>query len=485
MGLNKGNKIFEVLIGISAITSIVFLLIVESFNNISLDDIGFALRLQKVNVWNFMMELYFTWQGRFMGFLLYGILMKSYFLFHSMLPSSILLYVLNITLLARALMNFYKLGAYYSVLNAIILHQLYIYSMFDLSSYFWMCTKGYTLMMSLSLFAFSDLLYNKRIAWDNYVILFISFAFLGCSYEIFAPIILLFMGCLLLFKLQQSKYNVTILLSENKKLVFSFAICLLFFSLMIIAPGNWIRMNVYAKDTNFVFSDYIFVVFKNCLQLIKLLFFRMHYFLAAGILLLVISQQVNISSKQKIINTFFLKRILFYALVSVGSCFVSILLNTFAIGDRMEMRAFNHINLFCFLFLGFSIYELATYNLCKKIAAYALPLCLVFVIVCNTYTTLKAVPELRAYQESVNHRMDQLELLRTNGNKETIKLKHLDVAEFYSIDDLWKLVVPKFSSRVLLKPNEVSNNVDNYFNKTYREYYKLDFDVITDLSYEL
>ena len=149
----------------------------------------------------------------------------------------------------------------------------------------------------------------------------------------------------------------------------------------------------------------------------------------------------------------------------------------------MELRAFNHINLFCFLFIGFSLYEFAKSGLHKKLIVYSLPLTLLFVIVCNIYCSLKSVPELRAYKESVNVRMEKLEMLRTNENKETIKLSPLHIAEFHSVDDLWKLVVPKFTGRPLLKPNEVSKSNGNYYNKKYREYYKLDFDVITDLSY--
>ena len=479
------KKINEGLLVVAAITSIVFLVIVESFNNLTLDDIGFALHLQKGSIWNFITEMYFTWQGRFMGFLISGIQMKSYFFFDSMMPFSVLLYILNIFLVSKSLVNFFSIKTIYSLLYAIILFQLYVYSMFDISSYFWLCTKGYTLIISLSLFAVSELIVNKRLTWYDYIILFITFAFLGCSYEIYAPVILLFLGCALMYKLHRSKYDIKVLLSEKKKLVYSFTVCLLFFSLMVIAPGNWVRMNVHSKYSNLAFSEYFFTVIKNSLQIIKLLFFKAHYLFAAGILLLGIFQQVNFPSRKRKNNMDVLKRILFYAFISCGSCFVSILLNTYAVGARLELRAFNHINLICFLFISFALYEFAISDLHKKLIANTVSLSFLFVIVCNIYCSFKSVPELIAYQESVNDRMEKLEILRNNGNKETIKLKPLDGAEFHSVDDLWKLVVPKFTPRVLLKPNEVSNSIDNYYNKTYRKYYKLDFDVITDLSYEL
>jgi hypothetical protein len=483
MELINKRKLIKVIMVTAAITSIAFLAVVEAFNDISLDDIGFTLILKNGSIWSYMVEMYFTWQGRFMSFFLIGLQLKSYLFFNTMLPFTIFLYVVNILLLTVTLMRFFKTKLFYSFLFAIIFHQLYVYSMLDISSYFWMCTKSYTLIMSVSLFALSEIIYNMRQKWYDYVVLLITFAFLGCSYEIYAPIILLLMGCVLLYKLYQSKVKTVLI--EEKKFVFSFAVCLLFFSLMIIAPGNWVRMNVYAKGPGFVLSTYIFTVFKNSIWLIKMLFLKAHYFVIAGILLFAIISQLNIQIRPRKSVRSILRRILFYAFISAGLCFVSISLNTFVVGDRMIMRAFNHINLICFLFIGFSLYEVVSSELLKKMPAFILPLTVTFVIGCNIYCFFKSVPELKAYKESVNVRMTQLELLRTNGNRETIKLKSLNAAEYHSVDDLWKFLIPTLTPQLLLNPNEVSNRVNHYYNIKYREYYKLDFDVTTDLSLEL
>ena len=194
--------------------------------------------------------------------------------------------------------------------------------------------------------------------------------------------------------------------------------------------------------------------------------------------------QSNNSSIQNIRISGSLRRILFYASISAGLCLVSILLNVYAIGARLQLRAFNHINLICFLFIGFALNEIALFGLYKKLIPFGLPLSLVFVIFCNTYSSFKSVPELRAYKESVNARIEKLEQLNANGYKGTFKLEPLDVAEYHSADDLWKFVDPKFVPGVLLRPNDVSKRVNNFYNTTYRKYYKLDFDVITDLSYD-
>lgn len=479
------KKINEGLLLLAAVSSIVFLFIVEFFNNMTLDDIGFSLLLQRENLWKFITEMYFNWQGRFLGFFITGIQMKSYFLFKSMIPFSAVIYVLNIFLVSRSLVNFFKIKTIYSVLYAIVIFQLYVYSMFDISSYFWMCTKGYTFFICLGLFAFSELLVKKRDQWFDYLILFVVFAFLGCSYEIFAPSILLFMGCVLLFKLHLSNYRIGALVLENKKLVYSFAVGTFFFILMVIAPGNLVRMKANSSFSELVFSDFIFTVWKNSVQLLKLLFLKIYYFLAAGSLFLAMSFKHEASSVQTVTRTSLFKRILSYSLIGGGLCLISIILNVFAVGARMELRAFNHINLFCFILIGFSIFELASFGLNKKFTSYALSISLIFVFVCNLFTSFKSIPELQSYKESLQARIDKLEQLRETGNRKTIKLDLLHVAEFHSVDELWKIVIPKIKTRALLKPNEVSNNIDNFYNISYREYYKLDFDVVTDLSFEL
>ena len=480
------KKTIEVLMVFAAITSMVFLVIVESFNNITLDDIGFALQLKDNSVWNFMMGMYFTWLGRFMGFLISGIQMKSYFLFNSMLPFSILLYILNIFLVSKSLVNFFKIKTIDSLIYAIILFQLYVYSMFDISSYFWMCTKNYTFEMSLGLFALSDLICNKKESILNYIILLISFAFLGCSYEIYSPIILLLMGIVLLYKLHIAQYNIKQLVTDNRKLVFAFFAGTLFFILMVIAPGNWVRLRVHSKDANLSIMQIFTTSIINCIQLVKYLFFRIHYFLLFIVLLFVILEQKK-STIQKITleNKIIIKRICFYLFIAIGLCLVSVLLNTVAIGKRMEIRAFNHINLLLFLFIAFSLFEISKKYDFKKVLVYLFPMSLMIIIALNLYNIFSNYPELNACVKSEDERIVYLNQLKKEGNKATIKLKELHAPVYHSIEECWKIVVPKYSSSVLLKPNEVSGNLNNFYNITYKKYYNLSFEVYTTLDYDL
>jgi len=471
---------------IAAITAFSFLTMVEIFNRLSLDDLGFALQLKENSIWNYMMGMYFTWQGRFMGFFLNGIQMKSYFLFNRMLPFSLTLYFLNIFLVARSLINFFKIDKVMSMLFAVILFQLYIFSMFDISSYFWMCAKPYTFEICLGFFALSDIFCNPKESILNYLVLSISFAFLGCSYEIYAPIILLILGSALIYKFHSVQYNIHHFKTHNRKLIFAFFVGTVFFVLMVIAPGNWIRLSVHEKFANLSLLQIFRTSVLNCIQLIKLLFLRFYYYFLFIVLLIVLIKEKSLDVVTKTIdNRKPMKKVWVYLFITVVLCFVSVLINTFAVGKRMELRAFNHINLLLFLFIGLSVFELSKGYDFKKSLISLFPVSLMIIIVLNLYNSFSNYSELKEYVNSENERIEYLERLKRGSNKDKIKLKELSTPIYRSIDEFWKIVVPKYTEFVLIKPNEVSWDINNFYNKTFRKYYNLDFDVYTTIDFGL
>ena len=110
---------------------------------------------------------------------------------------------------------------------------------------------------------------------------------------------------------------------------------------------------------------------------------------------------------------------------------------------------------------------------------------LLFVVANNIYAICRAYPELEAYKASENARMQMLHELQEKGNTETIFLEPLDGAEYHSLmDDMWRYIMPSYSRIGLLKSNEVADSVEHCYNVAFREYHKLNFDVISDLVYE-
>jgi hypothetical protein len=210
-----------------------------------------------------------------------------------------------------------------------------------------------------------------------------------------------------------------------------------------------------------------------------MLFLKIHYFILGSIILLFLFKNKKFSSKLDQRKFDLIKRIIVYSLLCIGFCLISILLNTFAVGSLLIFRAFNHINLIVFLLIGFSMYEFSDFKMIRKMTYKFFPIALLFVITFNIYCSFKNIPELISYKISVENRLRKLEELQIDGNIKTIKLKRLDIAKYHSVDDLWKHLIP-FTSPYLLTPNDVFNKTDNYYNKLYRKYFQLSFDVITE-----
>jgi hypothetical protein len=88
-----------------------------------------------------------------------------------------------------------------------------------------------------------------------------------------------------------------------------------------------------------------------------------------------------------------------------------------------------------------------------------------------------------AYVKSEDMRLEYLHQLNKDGVKTSIKLKELYTPEYHSLDECWRIVIPKYSKSVILNQNEVSNDTTNHFNIEYKKYYKLNFSVYTTLYY--
>ena len=476
----------KVLLLIAALTSFAFLTMVEFFNGLALDDIGFALKLKDNNIWHFILNMYFTWQGRFMSFLITGLQIKSYFIFDSMLPSSTFIYFVNILLITTSLNNFFKLKPTDSFLFAVIFFQLYIYSMFDISSYFWLCTKPYSLFITLALFVFSELICSKKETFLNYLFLFISSAFLGCSYEIFAPILLLVIGLILMFRLKKYNFNFRKLIQNNHKFIFVSIIIMIFFIFMIIAPGNWVRLKLHSKFARISSLGILYVSLKNFLLFGKLILLKIHYFILLGIIL----SSIIYKQKRNDISITFMKdytnkRFIFILLILISLAYLSIFLNTIVVGKWIAFRAFNHINLFVFICVGLMLLNISRQISFRKLNFYIVPIAYLMIISFNIYNIFKNHAELTNYVDSEELRFEKLNILKAEKNIKKVKLEDLNVANYYSIDDLWQIVNPKITKPILLIPNEISYDINNYYNITYKHYYNLNFDIYTDLNYDL
>ena len=484
----KIDKINTVLLWIVSVLVLSFIVMVECYNDLSLDDIGFALQLKEKSVFGFISDMYMTWQGRYTSFFLTACAIKSYFVFDTTLVYALVMLLINIALLTNALKILFGLSLKDALPYAIVFHGSYILSMFDISSYFWICTKPYTLFISMTIYVIAKLYRQKDGNFWDYISVVLVSIFIGVSWEIYAPIVLLFAGCLLFYYWKQCHFSIPLLVKSYPLLFLAFIVATLAFIIMVIAPGNWGRMSVHESDALTAKSNYVGVIVTNLIQLAKLLFFRLPYIILYVFLIGVLAYKYLSTKKETVDTGQLLKRWCCYIGITLFLLVVSLALNTYAVGARMEMRSFNHVLLLLALCLGLMTRDFVLWDKFQKFSVFN-GMCtsfLVLFVVDMIYMLPANYIELEAYSDSKQKREDFIELKIKENTTGIVRLEELDAPAFHSIvEDCSSAVMPSYTRHVLLKPNEVSYRIDNFYNVTYREYYELPFDVITTLSYDL
>lgn len=473
---------------LGAVSSIIFLILPECYNGLSLDDIIFWNDLEKVSVWEYVRNLYMTWQGRYIGFFEHGIQYRIYGLFESTIPYTLLLYVGEIVMLYSSFRMFTKWSVFQTLSVSILTWGLFVMCLPDLSSYYWMCTKAYPLIISMTVWLLAKVYSYSTNKWYNWVGIVICACFVGCSTEVFAPMILVLLGVRILKMWKQYAYNALQLLQQEKVLCAIFIIATINFFVMVFSPGTFVRMEVHSDAASLTMMEFLTEICTSSIQVIKMIFFKSHYYVIFFVLMLLLmtspTEQKNFTIRDVVIRT------LSNVGITIGLFLLSMILCQWACGQAFITRAFAQLPAAIYLLLFLLARDLCRTQFPKTIISSKCLICfamfaLLFVVANNIYAICRAYPELEAYKASENARMQMIHELQAQGNQEVVFLEPLDGAEYHSLmDDMWRYIMPSYSRIGLLKSNEVANDVNHCYNVAFREYHKLNFDVISDLVYE-
>ena len=466
-----------------------FLFFVESYNTPVLDDIIFLNQLEDMSIWEYVRYTYLHWQGRYMGFLEHGIQYRIYNLFHSTIPYSVGIYIMCIATLYDIFRMHSKFMPSVCLTLSMVSFGLFVVCLPDFSSYFWMCTKTYPVVVIFSIWWIARVYSTSRsqhAKWYEWIWIVVVACSVGCSTEVFAPMILVLLGSRLIRLLQQRKWSIRKLFTEEPIIVISFIIGAINFFAMVFSPGTFVRMEVLSDTQSLSVMDGFIEITNACISILKKVFFKLHYYVAFFIIVLFLFLQEKAQTiKIKKVGMNLLRNVV----IVVGLFLLSMALSVYATGSAYVDRALAQlpasIYLLCFLFAkDFSQTKLIQSVANRKTVTIMAFVSCLFVFSNTIYSTIWAYPELRSYWDSREKRVEMLQHLETMNNKETVKLETLDGPEYHSIfDDLWRLVMPKYSRIALLRTDEVGDAVDFCYNVAFRRYYHLSFDVIADLKW--
>ena len=477
------------LIIIGAVSSIVYLFLPECYNGLSLDDIIFWNDLQEMSVWEWTANKYMTWQGRYLGYFVNGLQYRIFGFFGSTIPFTLILYFVEILLVGEIYKTLLNWSKWKILALSILTFGLFIACLPDISSYYWMCAKQYPLKVIMAIWLLVKIYSYSTNKWYDWIGIFVCACFVGCSTEVFAPMILVLLGVRVLKMWKKNAYDIPTLISKEKVLCIVFIVASINFFAMVFSPSTFIRMEVHAEAASLSVIEFVKEIYNSSFQIAKMIFFKLHYYVAYFCLILMILCSTTTIKKEMTLSQL-IKRTITNIFIAVGLFLLSMVLCEWACGQPFIARAFSQLPAAIYLLLFLFARDLCQTKFSRQVLNTNLLggftiAALIFISTNNVYATCHAYSELEVYKESEQARIKMLNQLQSQGNTETIILESLDVADYHSImDDLWRCVMPSYSKIALLKSNEVSNDLNQCYNVAFRKYYKLDFDVISDLVYE-
>jgi len=257
---------------------LIFYLILSYHNRPASDDILFIALIKKNGYFNTLAEVYKTWSGRWasFGFLFFilSVIKKFenihyvFFIYHII---TITIFVYSVSTIVRKLIYYgfsHDLSPFKSTVFSVLFIAVFYFSTFNHIEVWWWvsATTNYLQGIVLLLFGIAINLKNRKTIW-HYILISISFLYVGASFEIYIIVIFsfIFIGFLFyyssLHKLYTSTYQKGVLIS---------LICFLSSAIVCFgSPGNYKRKILYndLMDAS-VFSFSSFIELKYLLSIL-------------------------------------------------------------------------------------------------------------------------------------------------------------------------------------------------------------------------
>jgi len=470
--LEKRTNVYLLFLNILFFT---YYLILSFYSRTHYDDLHFLWMLKNMSVNDFVSDMYFNRSGRFAGYFLYGVIFKIIIYFNEYRFVPILFWFFGATICWYVTKSFLKSISSFLLFNAVALfYNLYVLTNIDFAVFNWLCAicfYMYAPFLILTLY----LLNKKRIYWYQWFILILISIFLGGGQEAFTPVVLLVFVFNVFYYLKQFKYKLfdTIKDIRVQKIVAFGFIVLICFIIVVIGPGNYIRMQLseFVKPTSL--SGYI-SGFSNAISMfLYFVSFYLPYYIILGTVFLYIglclpkdSLKINLSYT-KIISI----SILVYCIYFLLSAFPNVYLwSGFGI-----QRNYTHVVFFTILFICFQAFMYGHFKVKlvrRKLVLFIINfgvaiLCLIMIF--NLYNdTISA----HKYAQSFDNRIVLLEKLNKEGATDIVSVDPISVP--YTIDTkffFYMLIGKKNNLKPLLyyisdtdkEPNEYAYHLQKVF----------------------
>ena len=474
------NKITFLIIIINVLFLLYFL-ILAYFSRPHYDDLHFLWKLKEMSIGDYIRDMYFSRSGRFFAYFLNGVVFKIIIFLgeHRFFP--ILFGVIGFISFWTATKSLFFLESRVLVFNSILfVFNLTILTNIDFAVFNWLCAMSYYWMGSLLLLLVYFICKNKLSVWEWVFFIFGSL-FLGGGQEAYTPIVMVTVFCLGIYYMKIDSFVFSKYSSNPKvqKIFISLIILFVSFIIVVIAPGNYLRL---ASD-EFITPHSLVGFLKGFVNALGMftyfqLFYIPYYFLVS---LLFVFLGFKSKATSLVISLSY-KRLLWFGITSFALyLFLSVLPSVYLWGDFGIQRNYTHVVFMLIVFISFQAFLIGYFKLKLiqiRLLSYSLILGLISMVVLMTSNLMQDTKSASNYAASVDTRIEYLKELNKKGVTGIVEVKPLVVP--FTKDPkyiLFQFLNKKTNPQPVLYYISDTDELPNEYSSHLKKVYGFDFEI--------
>lgn len=484
------------LISIAAICTTVYLLMLGWFNTLSLDDYGFAVDISHNTPLEWAKDMYMTWQGRFSGFFVSGFVFQLWGHASSLFSWTVIHLLIGywvVGLIIRDVVKIKDIGLWFPF--AVLIENITIMSVFEFSTFYWLCCAGYFLAIYATILLVYVLFFSHWRNWINWVTAILCALYVSGSAENYTPLVLMVLGIIWLIRIIDGTKVSSFVTAfrANSMLFVVCAILAIGFLAMVLAPGNKVRMQNGNQIVGFMhdFSLMPFVkktIIANSIFFLRLLS-RSLYFLAALPLFFYLGLRLKYDGEEMHVDSFW-KHVGIASIALLVFLFVAVTACVYGIGYYPPLRAMSFISYVVMAYIAYVGIEIGY----KSGDTMTKAVNLLLVLTCAgwgsfaVYEFQKEYPVVKEYHSYIQQRDNEIRDLAEQGSTLPYYAKEYMQPQWYNTYSYLRTFMNRcLGSKKVVKepyyPYMISaldqTNPKDFKNKGLGDYYNAKFDILT------
>lgn len=464
----RNNKLILLLLVLVNILFVIYFTLLAVYGRFHYDDYHFLWKLRELTIPEYISELYYRQTGRFVAVFINGVVFKTIWLtgYHQFIP--VIFWITGVSLLWFTFRKIFKNEPGFLLLNiAAFFYHIYVISNIDFPVFYWLCALSYYLLFP-ALAAIITLVSYKHHHWKSILMLIILTIFIGGTQETFAPLAMFLMFVCLLIILKNHQFRLT---AAFRDIRFKILTALLFLTgllliVVVIAPGNYVRMGLDEFVRPSSIGEYVIAVSKAIATFSYFqLFYLPYYLIVMAVMISLLKTPEHLSLKR-----FFPFAVLIFVLYVL----LTVLPFAYLWNDFGIQRNYTQLvmaTMFMLVYTGF-VYLKQFQKLMQFMAATGL-IVLSVIMLFNLYHD---VPVARNYAHSIDQRTEQMLALKNNIRSGELVVKPITIP--YTTDVKYhvsKYLLGKNTPVPLLYYYSDTDTVPNEYAAHFSKVYELNF----------